>query len=136
VYDPNRNELFEAFRGGGAKLNGRSIRVSSRTEMGEAIVALGFSKNADSIEKCLELYAHYAHRVRKLRAMGSAALDMAYIAAGRLDAYIEQGVKIWDIAAGIILIEEAGGKVDLLPRSEPHHFHTCAWNGRIDFLQR
>jgi myo-inositol-1(or 4)-monophosphatase len=132
VYDPMRDELFSAARGRGAWCNGRPIRVSRREKLEEGILALGFSKSAESVEKCLELYQFYARRARKLRAMGSAALDMAYIAAGRIDAYIEQGIKIWDIAAGQVLLEEAGGKVELTPRAEPHHFHIKAWNGRMD----
>ena len=136
IYDPMRNELFEAARGSGARLNGKTIHASQRTKIEEAIMALGFSKSADSIEKCLEMYQHYARRARKLRAMGSAALDMAYIASGRLDAYIEQGIKIWDIAAGQIILEEAGGKIDLTPRDEPHHYHICAWNGLLELKQR
>jgi len=132
VYDPMRDELFTAARGLGAFCNGRPIRASRRDRLEEGILALGFSKSAESVEKCLELYQYYARRARKLRAMGSAALDMAYIAAGRLDAYIEQGIKIWDIAAGQVLLEEAGGKVELTPRAEPHHFHIKAWNGCMD----
>jgi myo-inositol-1(or 4)-monophosphatase len=132
VYDPMRDELFRGMRGGGAFLNGARIRVSGRTKLEEGILALGFSKSAESVEKCLELYQFYARRARKLRAMGSAALDMAYIAAGRIDAYIEQGIKIWDIAAGQVLLEEAGGKVQLTPRVDAHHFHIKAWNGAID----
>jgi myo-inositol-1(or 4)-monophosphatase len=132
VYDPMRDEMFAAMKGGGAILNNQPIRVSQRTQMDEAIMALGFSKNRDSIDKCLELYQYYAVKARKLRAMGSAALDMAYIAAGRMDVYIEQGIKIWDIAAGQLLIEEAGGKVVLTPRAEKHHYHIKAWNGKIE----
>ncbi|NJK90993.1 MAG: inositol monophosphatase [Blastochloris sp.] len=132
VYDPMRDEMFSASRGGGAFLNGQGIRVSERGDLGEAIMALGFSKNRDSIDKCLELYQFYAVKARKLRAMGSAALDMAYIACGRMDVYIEQGIKIWDVAAGQLLIEEAGGRVELTPRVEKHHFHVKAWNGRMD----
>lgn len=132
VYDPMRDELFSAGRGRGAWCNGRPIRASRREKLEEGILALGFSKSAESVEKCLELYQFYARRARKLRAMGSAALDMAYIAAGRIDAYIEQGIKIWDIAAGQVLLEEAGGKVELTPRAEPHHYHIKAWNGRMD----
>ena len=70
------------------------------------------------------------------RAMGSAALDMAYIACGRLDGYIEQDIKIWDIAAGIVILEEAGGKVELTDRDKPHHFSIVASNGSIDFPHR
>lgn len=132
IYDPMRDELFHAVRGRGAFLNERPIRASTRAKLEEGILALGFSKSAESVEKCLELYQFYARRARKLRAMGSAALDMAYIASGRIDAYIEQGIKIWDIAAGQLLLEEAGGKVELTPRSEPHHYHIKAWNGRMD----
>lgn len=136
VFDPMRQELFTAMRGGGAFLNGRPIRVSSRTQLSEAILAVGFSKGPDTIERALQLYAYYAPRVRKLRAMGSAALDMAYVASGRLDAYIEQGIKIWDIAAGMLLVQEAGGRVDLEAQSQPHHFRCCAANPHITFAER
>jgi len=132
VYDPMRDEMFSATKGGGATLNGKPIKVSTRQKIDEAIMALGFSKNRDSIDKCLELYQYYAVQARKLRAMGSAALDMAYIASARIDVYIEQGIKIWDIAAGKLLIEEAGGKVVLKPRAEKHHYHIKAWNGKIE----
>jgi len=132
IYDPMRDELFSASLGSGATLNGKPIHVSSRERIEEAIMALGFSKNIDSIDKCLELYQFYARQARKLRAMGSAALDMAYIASGRLDVYIEQGIKIWDVAAGKLLIEEAGGKVVMKARAEKHHFHIKAWNGKIE----
>ncbi len=133
IYDPVRDELFEGVRGGGAFLNGRPIHASKRADLKEAIVSLGFSKTGETVQKCLELYTHYAPRVRKMRAMGSAALDMAYIAAGRYDAYIEQGIKIWDIAAGWVILEEAGGKVQLTPRPQPHHYHIKATNGVMEF---
>jgi myo-inositol-1(or 4)-monophosphatase len=132
IYDPMRDECFHALRGQGAFCNGKPIRASRRAKLEEGILALGFSKSAESVEKCLELYQFYARRARKLRAMGSAALDMAYIASGRIDAYIEQGIKIWDIAAGQLILEEAGGQVVLTARSEPHHFHIKAWNGVMD----
>lgn len=132
IWDPVRKECFHAVHGGGAYLNEKKIQVSRRKNLNEAILALGFSKGKDSINKCLELYQFYGPRSRKLRAMGSAALDMSYIAAGRFDAYIEQGIKIWDIAAGMLILQEAGGKIVLTPRKEPHHYHICASNGLID----
>lgn len=132
IYDPCRDECFEALRGGGARCNGKSISVSSRTELQQAILSLGFSKTKENVEKCLGLYAHYARNARKLRAMGSAALDMAYVASGRMDAYIEQGISIWDIAAGKVIIEEAGGVVELNELSGREKFHIKAWNGKID----
>lgn len=132
IFDPIRKECFSAIKGKGAILNGHSIHVSSRSNIKEAVMALGFSKGAASIDKCLDLYQYYGPRARKLRAMGSAALDMAYIASGRIDAYIEQGIKIWDIAAGMLILQEAGGKIVLTPNKIPNHFHICASNGLLD----
>jgi myo-inositol-1(or 4)-monophosphatase len=97
----------------------------------EAVLALGFSKGKATILKCLELYQHYGDKVRKLRAMGSAALDLAYVASGRLDAYIEQGVSIWDVAAGALIVEEAGGQVRMSPGEPEGKIHLVASNGRI-----
>jgi myo-inositol-1(or 4)-monophosphatase len=100
-------------------------------KLDEAILALGFSKGKKTIEKCLELYQFYGGRVRKLRAMGSAALDLAYVASGRLDAYIEQGVSIWDVAAGALMVEEAGGVVHMHPGEQAGKIHLIASSGRI-----
>ena len=112
IYDPLRQELFTAERGSGTYLNGVKQKVSPRTKLSEAVLAVGFAKSQESIDHCLKLYTYYGHQARKLRAMGSAALDLAYVATGRLDAYIEQGVNLWDIAAGVVLVEEAGGFVE------------------------
>ncbi|MEM9400281.1 MAG: inositol monophosphatase family protein [Verrucomicrobiota bacterium] len=132
IYDPVRDECFFAKQGGGAFCNERRIFASKRSKLEETILAVGFSKTRASIEKCLELYHFYARKARKLRAMGSAALDMAYIACGRLDGYIEQDIKIWDIAAGQIILEEAGGKVELVAQNQPHHYSIVAFNGIVD----
>src|SRR5450755_1502540 len=113
IYDPMRHELFTAQRGSGTYLNGIRQKVSTRAKLSEAVLAVGFAKSQVSIDHCLELYKVYGHQARKLRAMGSAALDLAYVATGRLDAYIEQGVNLWDVAAGHVLVEEAGGVVEL-----------------------
>jgi myo-inositol-1(or 4)-monophosphatase len=112
IYDPLRQELFTAERGSGTYLNGVKQRVSPRAKLSEAVLAVGFAKSQESIDHCLKLYTYYGNQARKLRAMGSAALDLAYVACGRLDAYIEQGVNLWDIAAGVVLVEEAGGFVE------------------------
>ncbi len=112
IYDPMRHELFTAERGSGTYLNGIRQKVSTRAKLSEAVLAVGFAKSQDSIDHCLKLYQVYGNSARKLRAMGSAALDLAYVASGRLDAYIEQGVNLWDIAAGVVLVEEAGGFVE------------------------
>ena len=131
IYDPNRDELFSTHRGGGADCNGTPMKVSNRERLDEAILALGFSKGKKTIEKCLQLYHFYGDKVRKLRAMGSAALDLAYVASGRLDAYIEQGVSIWDVAAGALMVQEAGGVVHMHPGEQSGKIHLIASSGRI-----
>ena len=131
IYDSNRDEMFSTHAGGGSTCNSVPIHVAKRVDLKEAILALGFSKGKATIRKCLELYHHYGDRVRKLRAMGSAALDLAYVASGRLDAYIEQGVSIWDVAAGALLVEEAGGHVRISPGEPPGKIHLVASNGRL-----
>ena len=131
IYDPNREEMFSTHAGGGSSCNGKRIQVAKRLKLEEAVIALGFSKGKATIDKCLELYQFYGGKVRKMRAMGSAALDLAYVAAGRLDAYIEQGVSIWDVAAGALLVEEAGGQVRITAGDPKGKLHLVASNGKI-----
>jgi myo-inositol-1(or 4)-monophosphatase len=135
IYDPLRRELFTAQRGSGTYLNGIRQKVSTRAKLSEAVLAVGFAKSQESIDHCLRLYQIYGNAARKLRAMGSAALDMAYVASGRLDAYIEQGVNLWDIAAGIVLIEEAGGVVETEIKKDGG-YRVCAHSGRIDYPEK
>jgi len=132
IYDPLRNELFTAERGSGTYLNGVRQKVSTRDKLSDAVLAVGFAKTQESIDHCLELYKVYGNTARKLRAMGSAALDLAYVSSGRLDAYIEQGVNLWDIAAGIVLVEEAGGVVDFEVKKNGS-YRVCASSGRIEY---
>ncbi len=132
IYDPLRHELFTAERGSGAYLNGIRTRVSTRDKLSEAVLAVGFAKTQESIDHCLKLYQIYGNSARKLRAMGSAALDLAYVAAGRLDAYIEQGVNLWDVAAGAVLVEEAGGVMEI-EENKNGSLRICAHSGRIEY---
>ncbi len=112
IYDPLRNELFTASRGGGAQLNGKKIRVGERRELDGAMLATGFAprerKRADAQLDCIKSLLVQAEDIRRA---GSAALDLAYVAAGRFDGYFEAGLKSWDIAAGVLLVREAGGRV-------------------------
>lgn len=133
IYDPMLDELWEVVRGAPPKLNGKEIHVSERTELIDAVLTVGFSKSKTTIDSGLPLLERMVYRAKKCRLMGSAALAMAYVATGRLDAYIEQAVSLWDIAAGILLIEEAGGKVETTPASLPEKFSVVASSGRIDF---
>jgi myo-inositol-1(or 4)-monophosphatase len=118
VYDPNRDELFAAERGAGATLGGRAIRVRDAAPLAEALVATGFGYDADWRAEQAEVAARVLPAVRDIRRAGSAALDLAWLAAGRLDAYYERGLNAWDWAAGSLLVREAGGTVEEL-RGEP-----------------
>jgi myo-inositol-1(or 4)-monophosphatase len=132
IYDPMREELFTAARGEDAQLNGTAIHVSARHELSEAILSVGLAKVAETIDTNLPVLEQLIHRVRKCRMMGSAALDLAYVACGRLDAYIEAGISLWDVAAGILLVDNAGGQVQLTPRPEkPGKYAIVASSGRI-----
>src|SRR6266849_3430814 len=133
IYDPIREEMWAGQKGERPKLNGHHFHVSDRADLAEAIVSVGLSKTGVTIEAGLPLLQQMIHRARKCRLLGSAALDMAYVACGRLDAYIEQGISLWDIAAGWILVESAGGTVDLRPRQDmKDKYSIVASNGVID----
>ncbi len=114
VYDPNRDELFAAARGAGATLGGSAIRVRDNPPLAEALVATGFGYEADWRAEQAEVVRRVLPAVRDIRRAGSAALDLAWLAAGRLDAYYERGLHAWDWAAGSLLVREAGGAVEEL----------------------
>ncbi len=109
VYDPFVDELWTATLGGKARLNGRIISVSKRRKLEEAIVTVGFAKHRKTLNQMLPVMNDLVHRVRKIRIMGSAALSLTYVATGRMDAYLEPGVRLWDIAAGGLIVQCAGG---------------------------
>jgi myo-inositol-1(or 4)-monophosphatase len=133
IYDPIRNEMWAGQKGDASKLNGSRIHVSDRAELAEAVISIGLAKTGETINTNFPLLQHMIHRVRKCRVLGSAALDMAYVACGRFDAYIETGISLWDIAAGWLLVENAGGTVDLRPRENmKDKYSIVASNGLID----
>ena len=109
VYDPFTDELWTATAGGPARLNGKVIRVVPRERLAETVVALGFAKKRRSLQWMEPVFTHLTHRVRKLRITGSAALCTTYVASARFDAYLESGVRLWDIAAAGLILERAGG---------------------------
>lgn len=111
VHDPMREETFVAERGGGATLNGRPIRVSGTDELIRALVATGFPYDRDTMPAALDLFSRFAVLTQGMRRLGSAALDICYVAAGRIDGYYERGVRPWDVAAGTLILREAGGMV-------------------------
>jgi myo-inositol-1(or 4)-monophosphatase len=110
VYDPFCDELWTALQGQSARLNGSVIRVSSRQQLNETIISIGFAKHRSTLSQMLPVLNELIRRVRKIRIMGSAALALVYVASGRVDAYLEYGLRLWDIAAGGLIIECAGGE--------------------------
>jgi len=131
VYDPFCNELWTGTIGEPARLNGRIIHVSKRAKLEEAIVSLGFAKYSSTLQTMLPLFNLLIHRVRKIRLMGAAALSMVYVASGRFDAYTETGVRLWDIAAGGLIIECAGGEFFRERVEGQHTYRIIANNGRM-----
>jgi len=133
IYDPIREEMWTGQKDEVSKLNRRPIHVSKRAELAEAVISIGLAKTGETINKNFPLLQQMIHRVRKCRVLGSAALDLAYVACGRLDAYIETGISLWDIAAGCLLVESAGGTVDLRPRENmKDKYSIVASNGLLD----
>jgi len=112
VYDPNRRELFTAERGGGAFLNGRPLHVSDASALVDAMLVTGFPYDVHSrIDEIVGLFGQFVGRARAVRRLGSAAIDLCYVAAGRMDGFWESDLKPWDIAGGALIVAEAGGRV-------------------------
>lgn len=132
IYDPMMDEIYAVDYEGPATRNGKPIAPSARENLSEAVVTIGFSKTRESMEAGMQRYRNFAHKVRKTRMMGSAALALAYIACGRLDAYIEEQISIWDIAAGWLMVERGGGKVILTPScSSADTSSIVGFNGKL-----
>lgn len=110
VFDPTRNDLFIASKGDGAYLNDKRLRVSKCDKMADSLIGTGFPfRNLDKLDEYLQMFKLVTEKCQGLRRPGSAALDLAYVAAGRLDGFFEKGLSSWDMAAGALLITEAGG---------------------------
>lgn len=111
VYDPLRDEMFAAERGQGASLNGRRITVSQTRSLGSALLCTGFPYDVRERNEFARHFASFIMHAQGVRRDGAAALDLAYVAAGRFDGFWEEGLKPWDVAAGALIIEEAGGRI-------------------------
>ena len=131
VYDPFCDELWTAIAGEPARLNGKVIHVSRRGKLQEAVVSIGFAKTRQNLRATLPYFTKLIHRVRKVRIMGSAALALTYVATGRFDAYIERGIRLWDIAAGGLIVECAGGEFWREAVPGQHAYRMIASNGRL-----
>jgi myo-inositol-1(or 4)-monophosphatase len=131
VYDPFCNELWTAIRGGPARLNRRVVLVSQRRNLQEAIVSIGFAKTRENLDATLPYFLELVHQVRKIRIMGAAALALTYVASGRFDAYIERGIRLWDIAAGGLILQCAGGEFWREPVGRDHTYRMISSNGLL-----
>jgi myo-inositol-1(or 4)-monophosphatase len=133
TYDPTRDEMFSAERGDGASLNGRQIRVSETEKLSEALIVTGFPYDFKRKVNFARNLTEFLMRSRGVRRDGSAAIDMAYVACGRFDGFWEEGLNPWDVAAGLLLIEEAGGRVTYYDDSPFSIYQPpiCASNGLI-----
>jgi myo-inositol-1(or 4)-monophosphatase len=134
IYDPTRKELFTAERGGGAFLNGRPLHVSSTDRMVDAVLVTGFPYDVHSrVDEIVGLFGAFVGQARAVRRLGSAAIDLCYVAAGRLDGYWESDLKAWDIAGGALIVAEAGGRITNMA-GQPFASrggHVLATNGHL-----
>ncbi|QKS44024.1 inositol monophosphatase [Paenibacillus cellulosilyticus] len=133
VYDPMRDELFVAEKGKGAYVHGQRMSVSEEGTLHEGLIATGFPASPENARLNMQSLQAIAPQVRNIRSGGSAALHMAYVAAGRLSGFWEYGLNAWDIAAGSLLIKESGGIVTDIA-GEPYHLgvrHVAASNGKL-----
>jgi len=134
VYDPSRRELFTAVRGGGARLNDQALRVSETSTLIDALIVTGFPYDVhQKAGDLVALFGAFLSRARAVRRLGSAALDLCYVAAGRFDAFWEQHLKPWDVSAGALIADEAGGRVTGMDGSpfDSAAAHLVASNGRL-----
>jgi myo-inositol-1(or 4)-monophosphatase len=134
VFDPTRQELFTAERGGGAYLNGTRIRPSTTGSLLDGLLVTGFPYDVHrNLDELLDIFGAFLGASRAVRRLGSAALDLCYVAAGRFDGFWEQFLKPWDIAAGALIVAEAGGQISGMDGTpfDPRAAHLVASNGPL-----
>lgn len=131
IYDLNRNALYQSFSDQGSHLNDQIIEVSRTSRISDAALATGFPNARSFSEKSLLKSLNYISSYKKVRAIGSAALSLAFVAEGILDAYYEEDIYIWDVAAGLSLVQEAGGTIKLTKGSNSLTYNVYASNGHL-----
>jgi myo-inositol-1(or 4)-monophosphatase len=131
IYDFNRNEMFSGSIGGGAHLNGLPINVSTIKKKSKAILCTGFPAGSNFSVTSLNRFVNDIKTYKKVRLLGSAALSLAYVACGKVDAYYEKGIKLWDVAAGLCLVQAAGGKFSLKILENKDAYAVKADNGKL-----
>ena len=134
MYDPTRRELFTAERGEGSRVNGVPLGVSATPDLIDALLVTGFPYYVHQTSGDLvSLFGEFLARARAVRRLGSAAIDLCYVAAGRLDGFWEQHLKPWDVSAGALIVAEAGGRVTVMDGApfDPGAAHLVASNGHL-----
>jgi myo-inositol-1(or 4)-monophosphatase len=136
VLEPCRNEMFHAAKGQGAWLNDRRLQTSRITSLGEALIATGFPPDMQGQERTLEWWRYFSLRTQSMRRTGSTAINMAYVAAGRFDAYFAFDNHVWDVAGGVVLIQEAGGLISNADGTayDPYTPDAVATNGPLQSI--
>ena len=135
IYDFNQDELFAAIVGGRFTIDGRNHRPDWATDVGQAVISIGLPPTRGYSEDQLGKYLGRVRGFKKIRQKGSAALSMAYVASGRYDAYFEEGIRLWDIAAGLALVESAGGLTRIEQRRHPPLCYNLWAAGRPEFVR-
>jgi myo-inositol-1(or 4)-monophosphatase len=133
TYDPTRDEMFSAERGNGVSLNNKRVRVSETEKLDQALLVTGFPYDVSERDNFARHFTDLILKSRGIRRDGSAAIDMAYVACGRFDGFWEEGLNPWDVAAGVLFVEEAGGRVSYYDDSPFSIYQApiCATNGLI-----
>jgi myo-inositol-1(or 4)-monophosphatase len=132
IYNFNDDELFMGEVGKGAWLGDRLIHVSQTSQPDQSILFTGFPVGTDFSSEALLTFVSQVKRYKKIRAIGSAALSLAYVAAGRGDLYYERDVKIWDVAAGLAIVQAAGGRITIEESGKPHSVTACGGNAHLE----
>jgi myo-inositol-1(or 4)-monophosphatase len=132
VYDLSRRVLYTGCVGAGAWRDGRVMRVSSTVERGQAVLATGFPVARDYAKEALTGFVERVQAFKKIRMIGSAVMSLAFVAEGVFDAYFEEDIMVWDVAAGLALVAAAGGRIEVRPGSKPYALVATATNGHFD----
>ena len=135
IYDFNRDEMFTAIARQGAWLNGRPMYASDRTDPAQGALSTGFPSYTDFSTEALMPIIRRVQMFKKVRMIGSAAISLAWVACGRVDAYVEDDIMLWDVAAGMLLVREAGGVVQLRESSKDKWARCIRTAGRVEMIE-
>lgn len=131
VYAPVLDECYTAHRERRATCNGKPLAVSATRRLKDAVILTGIDKRANRLNQSIALFQKISRKAQKMRIMGSAALDICQVAAGRADAFFESGIYLWDVAAAGLIVDQAGGRTEIMASKSPYQLRVIASNGRL-----